>query len=120
MAKVLIQVTHGPEDPTRATLAFLLATTAKDSGHDVTIFLVGDAAYLIKDEVIASVSGVGVGSLKEHFKAVQDARIPIFISQMSSRGRGVTETDLRGKNATFALPPKLIELATRSDTVLTY
>lgn len=115
-----MQATHGPENPTKATLAFLIARTAKEAGHDVTMLLVGDAVYLIKDEVLASVAGVGVGSLREHFKAVQDAKIPIFISQMSSKGRGVTEADLQGKNAIFVLPPKLVELATQSDTVLTY
>ena len=118
--KLLIQITHGPEDPTRATLAFLLAKTAKENGHEVTIFLVGDAAYLIKDEVIASVSGVGTGTLKEHFENVRNAGIPIFVSRLSSRGRGVGPADLRGKSATFALPSKLVELATQSDTVLTY
>jgi len=120
MVKVFVQVTHGPEDPTRATLAFLIAKTAKEAGHDVTIMLVGDAVYLLKDEVIGSVAGIGVGTLKEHFNEVRQARIPIFVSRMSSNGRGVTESDLRGKNAEFVLPPKLVELATQSDTVLTY
>jgi uncharacterized protein len=116
----LVQVTHGPENPTKATLAFLIARTAKEAGHDVSIFLVGEAVYLLKDEVLASVSGVGVGSLKEHFKALQDAAVPIYVSQMSSKGRGVGETDIQGKHASFALPTKLVELATGSDTVLTY
>lgn len=120
MAKVFVQATHGPEDPTKATLAFLIARTAKEAGHDVTILLVGDAAYLIKDEVISSVVGVGVGALREHFDVVRRAKIPIFVSRMSSNGRGITEADLRGKNAEFAFPTKLVELATQSDTVLTY
>ena len=120
MAKVFIQATHGPENPTKATLAFLIARTAKDAGHDVSILLLGDAVYLMKDDVLDSVVGVGVGNLKTHFQAVQEAKIPIYVSQMSSRGRGVTSSDLQGKNATFILPPKLVELAVQSDTVLTY
>lgn len=115
-----MQVTHGPENPTKATLAFLIARTAKEAGHDVTILLVGDAVYLLKDEVISSVAGIGVGTLKEHFDEVRRAGVPIFVSRMSSNGRGVTELDLRGKNADFVSPPKLVELATQSDTVLTY
>lgn len=120
MPKVLVQVTHGPENPTKATIAFLVARTAQEAGRDVTVFPVGEAVYLMKDEVLASVSGVGVGSLKEHFKALHDAAVPIFMSQMSSRGRGVNEADIQGKNASFALPSKLVDLATESDTVLTY
>lgn len=85
----------------------------------MTILLVGDAMYLLKDEVIGSVAGNGVGTLKEHFNEVGQAEVPIFVSRMSSNGRGVTEPDLRGKNAEFVSPTKLVELATQSDTVLT-
>lgn len=120
LAKVLVQVTHGPENPTKATLGFLIARTAKEAGHDVTVFLVGDGVYLIKDDVLNSVAGVGIGTLKEHFNQVRQANVPIFLSGLSSKGRGVTETDLQGKNAQFALPVKLVELATQSDTMFTY
>ncbi len=115
-----MQVTHGPENPTRATLGFLIAKTSKEAGHEVTIFLAGDGVFLIKDDVINSVAGVGVGSLREHFNAVQQAKVSIFLSGLSSKGRGVTEADLQGKNAQFALPGKLVELATQSDTMFTY
>ena len=74
----------------------------------------------MKDQVIASVVGVGIGSLKEHFMAVVAAKVPIYVSRLSSDGRGVTKKDLEGKNGTFALPSKLVELATQSDTALTY
>jgi predicted peroxiredoxin len=120
MTRVLVQVTHGPEDPTKATLAFLVARTAREAGHDVMIFLVGDAVYLIKDQVLGSVAGVGIGTLKEHYDAVQQAKIPIYLSGLSSKGRGVSESDLQGKNAQFAPPGKLVELATQSNTVFTY
>lgn len=39
---------------------------------------------------------------------------------MSSRARGVTETDLEGKGIEFASPPKLVELAFAADRVLCY
>jgi hypothetical protein len=33
MAKILVHLTHGPEHPTRAALAFLVAKSAIDEGH---------------------------------------------------------------------------------------
>src|SRR5687768_4219778 len=46
---ILVHVTHGPEHPTRAALAFLVARTALEEGHSVTLFLAGDAVQLLRD-----------------------------------------------------------------------
>jgi uncharacterized protein len=120
MGKLLVHVTHGPEAPTRAALGFLVAKAAADSGHEVTMFLAGDAAYLVKDEVIESLRGIGTGPLTETFHAVVSVGVPIFVSGMSAKERGVTAADIDGKNATFAMPPKLVELTFEADRVLTY
>ena len=37
MGKLLVHLTHGPEAPTRAALAFLVAWSAVEEGHDVTM-----------------------------------------------------------------------------------
>ena len=47
MAKILVHVTNGPENPTRAALAFLVAKSAIDEGHSVSMFLAGDAVQLM-------------------------------------------------------------------------
>jgi len=39
MSKIPIHLTHGPEHPMRATLAFLVAKPAIDEGSTVTLFL---------------------------------------------------------------------------------
>lgn len=46
MAKFLLNVTCGPNDPTRAALAFLMGKEALDEGQRVTLFLAGDAVVL--------------------------------------------------------------------------
>lgn len=120
MGRILIHVTHGSEAQTRAALAFLVAKAAVDAGHEVTMFLAGDAAVLIRDEVVESLRGIGTGDLASVFPALVDAGVPIFVSGMSAKGRGVTEHDLAGKNAQFAMPSKLVELAFEAERVLTY
>lgn len=120
MSSLLVHITHGPEAQTRAALGFLVAKAGIDAGHEVTMFLAGDAAYLVKDEVIGTLRGIGTGALEESFNAVVEAGTPIYVSGMSAKGRGVTDADLEGKNATFAMPSKLVELTFSADRVLTY
>lgn len=120
MGKLLVHITHGQEAPTRAALGFLVAKAAVDAGHEVTMFLAGDAASLMKDAVVGSLHGIGTGALADTFPSVVAAGVPIFVSGMSAKGRGVTEADLADKNAEFAMPSKLVELAFEADRVLTY
>jgi predicted peroxiredoxin len=120
MGSLLVHITHGPEAQTRAALGFLVADAAVKGGHDVTMFLAGDAAYLIKDEVVGGLRGMGTGALEDSFASVVEAGVPIFVSGMSAKGRGVTDADLEDKNASFAMPAKLVELTFAADRVLTY
>lgn len=120
MGSLLVHVTHGPEAPSRAALGVSVAKAAVEAGHDVTLFLAGDAAYLIKDEVIVNLRGIGTGVLAETLPALVDAGASIFVSGMSSKSRGVTEDDLQGKGAAFAGPPQLVALTFEADRVLCY
>ncbi|MFN8356005.1 MAG: DsrE family protein [Spirosomataceae bacterium] len=118
--KFLIHVTQSPKDSTRAALAFLVAKTALEEGHSVQLFLAGDAVRLLQDSQLNSVVGLGTGKLREHFDAIVKAGGKFYLSGNSSKARGVTEADLKGKPAEFALPTVLIRLATESDRVFTY
>lgn len=120
MGKLLVHITSGPESPTRAALGLLVARAAIDEGHEVSIFLAGDAVQLIRDAVLDSLAGLGTGSLRESFDAIAGAGGRFFVSGMSSKARGVTEDDLEGKPAEFALPKSLVELAFEADRSFTY
>lgn len=117
---LLVHITSGPEAPTRAALGFLIAKAAVESGNRVTIFLAGDGAHLIEDEVIATLVGVGTGSLATSFATVRAAGVPILISGGSAAARGITADDLAGKNARFAGPPDLVRLTFEHKRVLVY
>ena len=118
--KILINVTHGPEHPTRAALGFLVGKAAVDEGHEVTLFLAGDAVQLIREPVLESLAGLGTGSLRESFDAIVAGGGHFYLSGMSSHARGVADEDLAGKPAELAMPSVLIRLVTESDRVLTY
>jgi uncharacterized protein len=120
MAKILVHATHGPESPTRAALALLVAKAALDEGHSVSIFLAGDAAQLIRDPVLDSLAGLGTGRLREHFDSLRAGGARFYVSGMSAKARGVTESDLTGKSAEFALPNVLVKLSLEHDRMFNY
>jgi uncharacterized protein len=119
-ARILVHVTQGPENPTRAALAFLVAKTAVDEGDAVTLFLAGDAVQLIRDGVLDSLAGLGTGRLRESFDAIAKGGGRFYLSGMSSNARGVTDKDLVGKPAEFATPNVLLRLVKEHDRTLTY
>lgn len=120
MAHILVNLTHGPEHPFRAGLGFLMAATACEQGHQVSIFLAGDATQLIRDAVIDNLVGLGSGELRSHFDKVRAGNGRIYLSKLSSGARGVTEDDLADKGAEFVMPQKLLDLVLEADKVLTY
>ena len=118
--KFLVHVTTGSENPTKAALAFLVAKTAVEEGQDVTLFLAGDAVLLMRDEVMKGVTGLGTGSLNDHFQVIAKSSTRIFLSGNSCKARGLTLEELKGKPVTMALPNVLVNLAAESDRMFTY
>ena len=118
--RVLVHLTHGPEQPTRAALAFLVARSSLDEGHAVTLFLAGDAVQLLRDPVLDGLSGLGTGKLREHYDAIVKGGGRFYLSGMSSAARGVVEADLKGKPVEFATPTALVRLALEHDRMFTY
>ncbi|HET9495660.1 MAG TPA: DsrE family protein [Chloroflexia bacterium] len=120
MAKILVHLTHGPEHPTRAALAFLVARSALDEGHEVTMFLAGDAVQVLRDGVLDNLSGLGTGKLRDLYDALVAGGVRIYLSGMSSKARGVGEADIEDKPAEMAMPNVLVRLALESDRMFTY
>ncbi len=118
--KILVHITHGPENPTRAALAFLIARTAVEEGHSVTLFLAGDAVQLMRDSVLDNLTGLGTGNLREHYDVIVKGGSKFYLSGMSSKARGLTEAELKGKPAELAPPNVLLKLSLEHDRMFTY
>ena len=120
MSKILVHLTHGPEHPTRAALAFLVAKTALEEGHSVSLFLAGDAVQVLRDAVLDNLAGLGTGKLREHYDAIVAGGGRFYLSGMSGKARGLTEEDIQDKPAEFAMPNILVRLSLESDRMFTY
>ena len=117
MGSLLVHVTHGPEAPTRAALAFLVAKAAVEAGHEVHVFVAGDGVQLLRPETADALGGLGTGSLRESLDAVVAGGGKVYASGMSSKVRGLTEPV---GGAEMAMPAKLVELLFACDRALTY
>jgi len=77
--KVLIKSAWGSADPTQAAFPFHHAIAFAEAGHEVQIFLLGEAVSLMRAAVAASVVPVGWAPLSDALAKVIDQRIPIHV-----------------------------------------
>ena len=98
----------------------LVAITAFNKGNEVNLFLAADGTHLLNIKNEGEVVGQGTGDLKNHLDALKKNNVRIYVSGMSAKARGYDESLLDGFNAEFAMPDKLLELSTDSDSVLCY
>ena len=119
MAKILVHLATGPENPTRAALAFLVARTAVSEGHEVRMFLAGDAVQLARGATAEATQGLGTGSLAEHWRVLADAGVEILLSGMSSKARALDVAEAPGP-VTLAPPERLVEGALWADRTFVY
>ncbi|MFN2196775.1 MAG: hypothetical protein ACK2UW_11700 [Anaerolineales bacterium] len=79
MGKLLFLGTFATDDPTRASMPFIVASGALDRGHLPMIVLMGEAVYLMKDEVADSVHGVGFPPLSQLLAKIMEHKVPIYV-----------------------------------------
>ena len=80
MPGLLIVAAAGPEDPTRASIPFHIAVNgARPAGVEVAVVLAGDAAELVKPDVIANVFGLGLPPLRELLDKCLEADVSFYV-----------------------------------------
>ena len=79
MAKFLLTGTHGPDDPTRATLPFHVAKGAIEAGHDVSISLMADAPFLMKSDLRDAIAGVAIPPLRDLFRFAVENDVRVYV-----------------------------------------
>lgn len=121
MARILVHVTVAPSDPTKAALAFLVAKTVLDEGHQLALFVAGDGVYLLTAETAAATTGLGTGKVADHLDAINAAATAeVYYSGMSAKARNIAPEQVVLKGAQPAMPTKLVQLTAECDRVLCY
>ena len=76
--KIMMKSAWGSDDPTRASFPFLHGLALADAGHDVQIFLTGEATYLMRKSTADAIMPVGWPPLSETREKVVANKIPVF------------------------------------------
>jgi uncharacterized protein len=120
MASILVHVTCGPENPTKAALAFFVAAAAVKAGHQVHLFLAGDAVQLVRKAVLDTLVGLGSGALREHYDKLASGGARLYLSGGSCAARGVSDADLVDIPHEKGGPPLLVKLLVDCDRSIVY
>lgn len=120
MSRLLVHLATGPENATRATLALLVARTALAAGHEVDLFLAGDAVGLLRPSTLDAAQGIGTGGAREHVDALAAGGARFFASGKSSQARAVGPESVGEVAVEFVPPDVLVRLTFEADRVLSY
>jgi len=77
--KVLVKSAWGSDHPTKVTFASLPANAFAEVGHEVQIFLLGEAVDLMKNEVMNAVLPLGWHPFAETIPKTIEHEIPFHI-----------------------------------------
>src|SRR5258708_23862021 len=117
--KIMMKSAWGSDDPTKAAFPFSHGLALAEAGHDVRIYLLGEAVVLMRKTVANAVTPVGWPPVGEFLDKVAARHIHIYACGARSRARGVTEADLANYGAKFGNPTIFGSLIQWADHVIT-
>ncbi|HCG02482.1 MAG TPA: hypothetical protein DEV93_18310 [Chloroflexi bacterium] len=79
MGTIFLLGTNGTDDPTRASLPFHVAVGALEAGHQPQVGLGGEATYLAKQAVAATIQGVGMPALTDLLAKMREHDVPVYV-----------------------------------------
>ena len=75
---IMMKSAWGSDDPTRAAFVFAHGLALADAGHEVQIFLTGEATYLMRKATSDAVMPIGWPPLSEMRDKILAKHIPVF------------------------------------------
>lgn len=94
MASILVNATHGKEDPERATLAFIVGNVAASADQDTVVLLTIEGVWLATRGYADEIYKEGFQPLKEIISSFLANGGQIWACGACTKPRGITEADL--------------------------
>ncbi len=119
MAKILVNLTHGPDELEQAEMALKVAKLLIDEGHTVTVLLAEEFCQLVHDGAANLSSDVGQRNLREYYTTLLQQGATIELSGppiKPKRRKSKAFKPLPG----FAVPEALLRLSAGQDRIFTY
>ena len=105
--KIMLKSAWGSDDPTKAAFPFSHGLALAEAGHQVQIYLLGEAVVLMRKAVAEA-----LGKLAEK-------KVTIYACGACAKARGVVDADLANWGATFGNPKIFVSLVEWADRVIT-
>ena len=107
---VVITLACGTDNPNRAARAIHLATVAHKEGKKVTLFLLDDAVFLVKEGLLEHVKAATGDSADDLMTYLQAHEVPVLACTPCAKARQISEADLI-EGARMGTAVELIHLA---------
>src|ERR1700758_1289980 len=117
--KIMMKSAWGSDDPTKAAFPFSHGLALAEAGHEVQIFLLGEAVVLMRKVVAEAVTPVGWPKVGEFLNKLKARGVTIYACGACSKARGVTEADLASYGAKFGSPAIFVSLIEWADHIIT-
>ncbi len=76
--RIMMKSAWGSDDPTRASFPFVHGLALAEAGHEVQIFLLGEATYLMRKTTADGIVPVGWPPLSETLAKIVARKIAVF------------------------------------------
>jgi predicted peroxiredoxin len=91
---ILIQGSHGKDDPERASLPFIFGNAAATAGRDVTVLLTSDAVWLVTEGFASDIELVAQPTVGEMIAQLVDNGGAIWACAACTGPRGIEPNHL--------------------------
>ena len=108
MSKIFMKSSWGSDNPTNAEMAFGHGNALASAGHDVRIFLLGEAVTQARPVVRENLIPVGWPSVAEQWDESIKLGIQIECCGACSRARGVTKDEITKAGAQIGTPESFV------------
>ncbi len=92
--KLVIMVTHGPDEPELATIPFVMAGAALASDVDVVMGFQGEGCLLMKQGVAEAIEVPEFTPVRELLKTIREFGGKLLVCSPCLKNRGLTQADL--------------------------
>lgn len=91
--KLVILVTAGPEDAEKATIPFVMATSAQASDVEVLMGFQGNGAWLVMKELVEHVKADGFPPLKDLMDAYVEEGGKMYVCGPCAKSRDISDAN---------------------------
>lgn len=108
----------GSDNPTNAEMVFGHSNILTKAGHEVRIFLIGEAVTLARPVVRENLTPMGWPSVAEQWNESVKLGIQIECCGACARARGVSDNDIAHAGAQIGTPDSFVENVEWSEKII--